>query len=222
MTEEDKNVDETTEAPEAEAAEAPAEAATEEAPAQEQPEAEPAAEEAPAEEQPEAEPAAEAADTSPPAGDEEEAETPSAKQLRKAARSRASGRAKPQRSIEERATERGQRRQARTQARRRHRAANRGAGEPGQGTPPLERRPAERKVRQGIVVSNKAEKTITVRFEVARRHPVYEKVVRRTATLHAHDEGNEANEGDVVRVVESRPVSKTKRWRLAEVLERAR
>ncbi len=61
-----------------------------------------------------------------------------------------------------------------------------------------------------------------MRIEVVRRHPVYEKVVRRSATIHAHDEGNEANAGDVVRVIESRPRSRTKRWRLVEVLERAR
>ena len=55
-----------------------------------------------------------------------------------------------------------------------------------------------------------------------RRHPVYEKVVRRSHTLHAHDAQNEANEGDIVRVVETRPLSKTKRWRLVEVLEKAK
>ena len=55
-----------------------------------------------------------------------------------------------------------------------------------------------------------------------RRHPVYEKVVRKTATIHAHDESNDANAGDVVRVIESRPMSRTKRWRLVEVVERAR
>ena len=77
-------------------------------------------------------------------------------------------------------------------------------------------------MRQGTVVSSKADKTITVRIEVVRRHPVYEKVVRRSATIHAHDESNAANAGDVVRVIESRPLSRTKRWRLVEVLERAR
>ena len=55
-----------------------------------------------------------------------------------------------------------------------------------------------------------------------RRHPVYEKVVRKTATIHAHDEANDANAGDIVRVIESRPLSRTKRWRLVEVLEKAR
>ncbi|MHB1807892.1 MAG: 30S ribosomal protein S17 [Solirubrobacteraceae bacterium] len=78
------------------------------------------------------------------------------------------------------------------------------------------------KERQGVVVSSKADKTITVRIDVARQHRRYEKIVRSSNTLHAHDEGNEANEGDVVRVVESRPLSRTKRWRLLDVLERAR
>jgi small subunit ribosomal protein S17 len=78
------------------------------------------------------------------------------------------------------------------------------------------------KERQGIVVSSKADKTITVRIDVARQHRRYEKTVRSSTTLHAHDESNEAHEGDVVRVVESRPLSRTKRWRLLEVLERAR
>jgi small subunit ribosomal protein S17 len=78
------------------------------------------------------------------------------------------------------------------------------------------------KVRQGIVVSDKADKTITVRIDVARRHRMYKKIVRTSSTLHAHDEGNEAHIGDTVRVIESRPLSRTKRWRLVEVLERAR
>jgi small subunit ribosomal protein S17 len=79
----------------------------------------------------------------------------------------------------------------------------------------------KRKVRQGIVVSDKAEKTITVRIEIARRHRRYEKIVRSSNTLHAHDENNDAHEGDVVRVIESRPLSRTKRWKLVDVLERA-
>ncbi|HXW59470.1 MAG TPA: 30S ribosomal protein S17 [Solirubrobacteraceae bacterium] len=79
-----------------------------------------------------------------------------------------------------------------------------------------------RRERQGIVVSDRAEKTITVRIDVARRHRRYEKIVRSSSTLHAHDENNEAHVGDVVRVIESRPLSRTKRWRLVDVLERAR
>jgi small subunit ribosomal protein S17 len=77
-------------------------------------------------------------------------------------------------------------------------------------------------VRQGRVVSDKADKTITVRIESARRHRRYEKVMRSSSTLHAHDENNDANEGDLVRVVEARPLSRLKRWRLVEVLERAK
>jgi small subunit ribosomal protein S17 len=78
------------------------------------------------------------------------------------------------------------------------------------------------KVRQGIVTSDKADKTIVVRIDVARRHQRYEKIVRSSSSLHAHDEANDAHEGDTVRVIESRPLSATKRWRLVEVLERAR
>ena len=79
-----------------------------------------------------------------------------------------------------------------------------------------------RRVRQGIVVSDKAAKTITVRIDTARRHRRYEKIVRSSSTLHAHDENNDAHEGDTVRVIESRPLSRTKRWALVDVLERAR
>ncbi|MDP9276846.1 MAG: 30S ribosomal protein S17 [Actinomycetota bacterium] len=73
-----------------------------------------------------------------------------------------------------------------------------------------------------MVVSDRADKTITVRIDFARRHPAYEKIVRRSRTLHAHDETNEAGQGDVVRVVEARPISRSKRWRLLEVVEKAR
>ena len=92
----------------------------------------------------------------------------------------------------------------------------------GQTTPPRERAPGVQKTRQGVVVSDKADKTITVRIDVASRHRKYKKIVRTSSTLHAHDENNEANVGDTVRVVESRPLSRTKRWRLTEILERAR
>jgi small subunit ribosomal protein S17 len=184
------------------------------APAEEAPAEEPAAEEAPAEE-----PAAEV--PAPPADAEpEEALTP--KQRRKLERSRHIDEARPQRSAEERAAERAGTRSEKAASRRRVRARARSKHQGGEGTPPAERGPGSRKVRQGTVVSSKAEKTITVRIEVVRRHPVYEKVVRRSATIHAHDEGNEANAGDIVRVIESRPRSRTKRWRLIEVLEKAR
>jgi small subunit ribosomal protein S17 len=82
--------------------------------------------------------------------------------------------------------------------------------------------PGKPKVRQGIVVSDKADKTIVVRVDVARRHKRYHKILRSSVTLHAHDEANNANAGDTVRVQECRPMSRTKRWRLLDVLERAR
>jgi small subunit ribosomal protein S17 len=90
-------------------------------------------------------------------------------------------------------------------------------------TPPSkEHGPGRPRTRQGIVVSAKPDKTITVRIEIARRHRMYKKIIRESTTLHAHDEGNEAHEGDRVRVIESRPLSRTKRWRLVEIMERAR
>jgi small subunit ribosomal protein S17 len=84
------------------------------------------------------------------------------------------------------------------------------------------REPGTQKTRQGVVVSDKAAKTITVRVDTSRRHRRYQKIVRSSKTLHAHDENNEAHEGDLVRVIETRPLSATKRWRLAEIVERAR
>jgi small subunit ribosomal protein S17 len=88
--------------------------------------------------------------------------------------------------------------------------------------PRREQHPGQQKTRQGIVVSDRASKTIVVRIDVARRHRSYEKVVRTSTTLHAHDEREDAHIGDIVVVRESRPLSKTKRWRLVEVLERAK
>ncbi|MGI9019233.1 MAG: 30S ribosomal protein S17 [Solirubrobacterales bacterium] len=160
-----------------------------------------------------------------PSSDASDAETPrlTPKQLRKVERSKHSGEAKPARSVSDRAAERAEARKKAAAERRRYRARTRGRrGEPGEGTPPAEREPGAKKIRQGRVVSAKADKTITVRIDVARRHPQYEKVVRRSATLHAHDAENQANEGDTVRVVETRPMSRTKRWRLIEVVEKAR
>ena len=79
-----------------------------------------------------------------------------------------------------------------------------------------------RQERQGRVVSSAMDKTIVVKVDVLKAHPKYKKVVRRSSTFHAHDESNQANVGDIVRIVETRPVSKTKRWRLAEIVEAAR
>jgi small subunit ribosomal protein S17 len=82
--------------------------------------------------------------------------------------------------------------------------------------------PGRPKVRQGVVLSAKADKTIAVRIDVVQRHRRYRKTIRSTVKLYAHDENNAANEGDTVRVVECRPMSRSKRWRLTDVLERAR
>ena len=80
----------------------------------------------------------------------------------------------------------------------------------------------ERKVRTGVVVSDAMEKTIVVRISTQVRHPLYGKIVRRSTKLKAHDEAGDAHVGDTVRIVETRPLSKTKRWRVVEVLERAK
>jgi small subunit ribosomal protein S17 len=82
--------------------------------------------------------------------------------------------------------------------------------------------PGRAKVRQGIVVSDKADKTIVVRVDVTRRHRRYGKIMRTSSKIHAHDERNDAGAGDTVRVVECRPMSRTKRWRLTDVLEKAK
>ncbi|GGR56176.1 small subunit ribosomal protein S17 [Nocardioides luteus] len=79
-----------------------------------------------------------------------------------------------------------------------------------------------RKVREGLVVSDKMEKTIVVEVEDRVKHPLYGKVMRRTSKLKAHDEQNTAGIGDRVLVMETRPLSATKRWRLVEVVERAK
>ena len=79
-----------------------------------------------------------------------------------------------------------------------------------------------RKTRTGKVVSNKMDKTIVVAVENHVRHPLYNKIVKRTYKLKAHDENNECNIGDTVKVMETRPLSKDKRWRLVEVIERAK
>jgi len=79
-----------------------------------------------------------------------------------------------------------------------------------------------RKTRTGVVTSNKMVKTITVAVERKVKHPIYGKFVKKTTKFHAHDEKNECTVGDVVRIMETRPLSKTKRWRLLEVVEKAK
>jgi small subunit ribosomal protein S17 len=152
------------------------------------------------------------------------------KERRRRARSTHTGEARASRTPEERQAERvaeRRRKAVRRRARRlqeRAKATERRAAAPAREPLPPVHAPVEgaRKVRQGVVVSDKADKTITVRIDVARRHRRYEKIVRSSSTLHAHDDNNEAHEGDVVRVVESRPLSRTKRWKLVDVLEKAR
>jgi len=144
------------------------------------------------------------------------------KERRRLQRSRQPHKAGPTLTPEERVAKRAQERKLKAGSRRKERAAAKEGKTAGTGTPVAEKDAVAAKTRQGIVVSNKGEKSITVRIDIARRHPTYEKVVRRSRTLHAHDEQNEAGEGDTVRIVETRPLSKTKRWRLVEVLERAK
>ncbi len=79
-----------------------------------------------------------------------------------------------------------------------------------------------RKTRIGVVTSNKMTKTITVAVERKVKHPIYGKFVKKTTRFHAHDEKNEASIGDLVRIMETRPLSKTKRWRLVEIVEKVK
>jgi small subunit ribosomal protein S17 len=182
---------------------------------------------------PEAEASAQTASSpaAPAAAGGEPAEQLSPKERRRKARlARAGTEARPARSPEERHAERVATRRDKAVRRRtrrlqeRAKAAERRAASPAPEplAPVHAAVEGARRERQGIVVSDKAEKTIVVRIDTARRHRRYEKIVRSSSTLHAHDENNEAHEGDVVRVVESRPLSRSKRWRLVDVLERAR
>jgi small subunit ribosomal protein S17 len=176
------------------------------------------------------------------AGSSDDAEAPAAKpkasrsgptrreklEAKRADRRVAAGRRKP-RTPEERDAERRERRAAVAKQRRAYRAKvkakkaevrkSQPAREPDHGP---EHGPGRAKTRQGVVVSEKGDKTITVRIDVVKRHQRYHKILRSTIKLHAHDERNDAHEGDTVRVQECRPMSRSKRWRLVEVLERAK
>ena len=132
---------------------------------------------------------------------------------------------RPQRSAEERASERAQARAKKAAERTRWRQRSRERRRARPKTEPLtegEHGSGRARERQGVVVSDKADKTITVRIDITRRHRMYKKIVRESSTIHAHDERNEAHAGDTVRVIESRPLSRSKRWRLVEIMERAR
>jgi small subunit ribosomal protein S17 len=202
-----ETVEETPAAEEAPAVEAQAPA--QEAPAaEEEPQAPAVAAEAPAE-----------AEAEQPAGltkKEQRTQTRHAEASKRAART-------PQERNAERLAERVQKAAARRRRREKAKTARAGVERgPAKTASTSEHGPGRPKVRQGLVVSDKADKTITVRVDMARRHRRYEKIVRSSSTLHAHDEANDAHEGDLVQIVESRPLSRLKRWRLVEVLERAK
>jgi small subunit ribosomal protein S17 len=122
----------------------------------------------------------------------------------------------------DRLAQRSAKAESRTVERQRARAKARASSGDTRETAPREHEPGVQKIRQGVVVSNRADKTITVRIDTARRHRRYQKIVRTSRTLHAHDESNDAHIGDTVIVRESRPLSRTKRWRLVQVVERAK
>ncbi len=155
----------------------------------------------------------------------QEALTPKERRRRARAEKAAAQPTRPQRSPEERQSERAEERRRKREIRRAGRVrarqkARARAGETRE-TPPREHEPGKQKTRQGVVVSDRAEKTITVRIDTSRRHRRYEKIVRTSRTLHAHDERGEAGIGDTVIVREARPLSRTKRWRLVRVVEKA-
>jgi small subunit ribosomal protein S17 len=179
------------------------------------------ADEAPAGDTPRA--AADAAAAAP--AEPEEIPTPKERRQRSRAARAARRPVRGSRTDEERQQERDEARGRKAAQRRTSRAkarAKAGHSDGSAATPPRERAPGVQKVRQGVVVSDKADKTITVRIDVARQHRTYGKIVRSSSKLSVHDERNEANAGDTVRVVESRPLSRSKRWRLVEILEKAK
>jgi small subunit ribosomal protein S17 len=147
------------------------------------------------------------------------------KERKRILKSRESGAPGPQRTPEQREEDRKKDRAGKARARRKRRAEAKAEATPGSGegtAPAEETRTGKPKGRQGLVTSDKGDKTITVQIDSARRHPVYEKIVRQRHKIHVHDERNEAGEGDVVRVIETRKLSKTKHWRLVEIVEKAR
>ncbi len=149
-------------------------------------------------------------------------------EAKRAERRAVAGKRKP-RTPEERDAERRERRAAVAKQRRAYRqkvkakkAEARKDAPPHEPDHAPEHGPGRAKVRQGVVVSEKGDKTITVAIDMVRRHKRYHKIMRSTVKLYAHDERNDAHEGDTVRVQECRPMSRSKRWRLVEVLERAK
>jgi small subunit ribosomal protein S17 len=216
---EEPTEDEQVETPAEEAAEMPAEEPVAEAaeePAAEKPAAE--AEEAPAAEATEAEPPAEAeadepAAEEPAAGAEETPAAEAAEGEEPAAAAAAPTGPKPKRKRLPRALRPKKTRPQRARSTER---------KPMVRLEKPEHERGRRQERQGKVVSDAMEKTIVVEVSVVKAHPKYKKVVRRSVKFHAHDERSEAKVGDLVRIVETRPLSRTKRWRLVEVLEAAK
>ncbi len=213
---EDAPTSEAQSAPESEgAAEAPSASASE---AEAPPEAE-AADAAPAADAPSA-PAREPLEVIPPK------ERRQRQRAAKAAAVPTRSETSPEERQAEREVERRRKAQVRTLGRKRTREKARSrrseAGTPEPLAPRREQHPGRQKTRQGIVVSDRASKTIVVRIDVTRRHRSYGKVIRTSTTLHAHDEREDAHTGDTVIVRESRPLSRTKRWRLVEVVEKAK
>ncbi len=221
------------EAPEPAPADEPA-AAAEPEPAEPEPAApepapadEPAAAAEPAAAEPEPA-AAEPAPAAEPAAPAEPQVQLKPKERRQALRARKAAKTPTRgpRTAEERHAERDTDRAQKAAARRTGRAKERAKWQAGAHerteTPAREHETGLQKTRQGVVVSDKADKTITVRIDVARRHRKYQKIVRTSNTLHVHDERNDAHIGDTVVVREARPLSRLKRWRLVEVVERAK
>ena len=164
-----------------------------------------AAEEAPAvEEAPAAEEAVEPTEQAVAAeAPEQEGQAPSAQPEPKKKKKRLPRRLRPQRTRRVRAAGEGQRKPISRQAKPEHERGR-------------------RQERRGVVVSSAMDKTIVVKVDVITSHPRYKKVIRRSVKFHAHDEQNQAGVGDIVRIVETRPLSATKRWRLAEIVEVAK
>ena len=187
---------------------------TEETPVEETPVAEaPAAEEtpavggdAPAVEEPVAEAETPAADEPAPAAAAAEPEAP----------------AEPQAQSQPKKKFKRLPRSQRPQKTRPKRAASTGERKPISREPKPEHDRGRRQERRGVVVSDAMDKTIVVKVDTIRAHPRYKKVIRRSTKFHAHDEANTAKVGDLVRIVETRPLSKTKNWRLAEIVEAAK
>jgi len=164
-----------------------------------------------------------------PASEEKSTAPTATRRERNAAARAAKKKASGPLTLEERLAERQAHKERNAAQRRRYRAKQKAKrAETRAAAPAVEEQhapehgPGRPKVRQGIVVSDKPDKTVVVRVDIARRHKRYHKILRSSITLHVHDESNNAHEGDTVRVQECRPMSRTKRWRLLEVLERAK